>query len=338
MRSSSPVTPIAIVLVNWNGARETIACLETLLRLDTPNIGIFICDNASTDGSLDQLRAWAAERLPGPNTADLADGRRPLRLRDVAAGEAAETSSIGTVTLLRMGRNLGYAGGTNTGLRAALAESYDYFWVLNNDTEVRPDSLDWLLRRMAADASIGICGSTLLYRDRPDLVQCRAGGRFSPLKAWSVPIGFQRPASEPADADAVEAALSYVNGASALVSRAFIEQVGLMAEDYFLYWEELDWALRARGRFRLGYAPRSVVLHKVGASIGTSDFGAGSLLSDYYFARNRLKLANRFARRGLPFAILDTLRLAFRHACRGDRQRAGVVLRALLGRPFPAGG
>jgi GT2 family glycosyltransferase len=68
----------------------------------------------------------------------------------------------------------------------------------------------------------------------------------------------------------------------------------MMQEDYFLYFEELDWATRGSGRFRLGYAPKSIVYHKEGASIGT-DASGGSALSIYYLFRNRIRFTHRFA-------------------------------------------
>jgi GT2 family glycosyltransferase len=107
----------------------------------------------------------------------------------------------------------------------------------------------------------------------------------------------------PATDAAVERELAYVMGASMLVSAAFIRTVGLMQEDYFLYYEEADWAARGRGQFDLGYAPRSQVFHKSGANSST----LLPLYTAALYYRNRL----RFVRRFLP----DRLAAAQRRLC-----------------------
>lgn len=97
-----------------------------------------------------------------------------------------------------------------------------------------------------------------------------------------------------------------------LVRREFIETVGLMSEDYFLYYEEIDWITRGAGRFRLGYAPDSIVWHKEGASIGTAASG-GSPLSMYYLYRSRLRFTARHHPRCVPTVLfwcgVDVLKL-----------------------------
>jgi GT2 family glycosyltransferase len=327
---------VAVTVLNWKSAADTVACIESLLGLEQET-GIFVCDNASPDDSMVRLRAWAEERLPAINAGRVAAGRPAVRFRDGERGDPpfGDTARAGSiVTLIQTGANGGYAAGNNVGLRAALAEGYDYFWVLNNDTEVEPDAVTRLLERMRADPAIGICGSTLVYFDRRDLVQNLGGADFDRLKGRGVALGFQTPSAAPVDGPAIEARLKYVSGAAAMVSRAFLERVGLMEEDYFLYWEEFDWAMRARGRFRLGFAPRSVVYHKVGASIGTGDFGEQSPLADYYLARNRLRVGWRFNRIGLPFSALDIARKSIRWLARGNLYRAGVLARALVGLPY----
>ena len=115
------------------------------------------------------------------------------------------------------------------------------------------------------------------------------------------------------------------------VRREFIAAVGFMAEDYFLYWEELDWATRGRPAFTLGYAAKSLVYHKVGASIGTSDSGAGSPLSEYYMARGRLKYCLRYSRISVPFVLLESGRSILRWMARSDWARAWNLARAVTG-------
>ena len=307
----------AIVVLNWNGFADTRRCLESLLRLDSDHFRVFVCDNASTDDSVRRLEAWIAQRLPPANAERTARNRRPI-----------------SVSLIETGGNYGYAGGNNAGLRRALAEGFDTFWLLNNDCEVEPEALRHLLERIEEDPSIGLCGSTLVYAHDPSRVQTRGGGSFARLKGRGVAIDAMGAADVAVDRDGIEARMRFVNGASTLVTRTFLDAVGLLCEDYFLYWEELDWAARSAGRFRLGYAPLSVVRHRVGASIGTSDFGPGSALSAYYLARNRLRFCWRYSRISLPFVYFDMAR-AILGRCRDHNWAwARVLSRATLGLPF----
>jgi GT2 family glycosyltransferase len=230
--------------------------------------------------------------------------------------------------------NMGFAGGNNVGVRLALNDvSCSYVWLLNNDTTVNAETLPAAVARMQADPTLGICGATLVYAQDRRTVQALGGAAYSPITGRSRHIGaFSTLDSQLMSDDQVEAGMSYVVGASMLVRREFLENVGLMREDYFLYCEELDWALRARGRYRLGYASESIVFHKEGASIGTAATG-GSPLSCYYLFRNRLRVSARFFPLYLPlvlvFAVIDATKLA----ARGQWKNVRAALRGLLQLP-----
>jgi GT2 family glycosyltransferase len=153
---------------------------------------------------------------------------------------------------------------------------------LNNDTVVQADALSYLLHKMRVHPEIGICGSKVVYYFEPERVQCPGGYGFNP---WTARVK-QISASNDAE---VERRLKYVSGASTFVRRGFLEQVGLMNEQYFLYFEEIDWATRAQGRFRLGYCAKSLVYHKEGRSIGSHRLsGSRSRASERWLSRNRV--------------------------------------------------
>ncbi|MFN7197106.1 MAG: glycosyltransferase family 2 protein, partial [Hylemonella sp.] len=318
---------VAVVLLNWNGWRDTIECLESLFAEGATPCRVLVCDNASRDESLAQLLAWGQQRFGAQC--------RSLTRADVEAG--GQLGPDVRLALIENGANLGFAAGNNVGIRLALRDpACQHVWVLNNDTVVQPDALQRALDRMAANPAIGLCGSTLLYFDEPQMVQAFGGAIYSRWSGRSRHVGaFKTLADVPADGRAVEPQFSYVVGAAMLASRAFLERVGLMREDYFLYCEEIDWATRGEAaNFRLGYAPSSVVLHKEGASIGTAASG-GSPLSLYYLFRNRLRFAWRFHRLFMPtvlfFCLLDVAKLLLR--ARWPQARA--AMRGLLQLPRP---
>lgn len=313
---------VCIILVNWNGWADTLECLESLLRLSYPNFSIVVCDNGSSDDSLQQISDWAI--------------RHNVSHVEVSAQETADTAASATLpllTLVRIGENRGFAGANNIGLRLGLQRSdVDYFWLLNNDTVVEPEALNSLVTRMEQDQQIGLCGSTLLlYHDR-QRIQALGGGHYC---RWiGLPWHYRRFFSRwrgSVDRDRAEARMNYVEGASMLVSRHFIEAIGLMCEDYFLFFEEADWALRAAGRFRLGYAPDSVVYHKVGSSIGTSSHPARkSFTCDYYNIRNRILFTRRFYPQALPLIYLMLLGETLLRICYGRWERASMILGLML--------
>jgi hypothetical protein len=176
------VQPVAVVLLNWNGWVDTIECLETLLRSDYPDFRVIVCDNASTDGSLEHIQAWAEGRLEAGG----AEGFQRLRATPLAkpvpyvrlnAEQALQPPAHDVpLTLIDTGGNFGFAGGNNVGLRHALASGrFAYYWLLNNDTVVEPDSLGQLVARMAADRQAGIGGSTLRHYYAAQVVQVAGG-------------------------------------------------------------------------------------------------------------------------------------------------------------------
>jgi len=334
---------IAIVVLNWNGWRDTVDCIASLCALENDDIGMFVCDNASTDGSLDHVRAWLNTSLDQANDRRVAAAHLPFQWRalsdvttDGTDAKPLPEGSRNTITLIQTGRNGGYSAGNNVGLRFGLADDFDYFWVINNDVEVEPDALKWLLARMEERPDVGICGSTLIYASQRDTVQALGGATFSTFRGWGRAIGAHTKVSDPIDRDAVEAQLRFVSGAAMFISRSFLEKIGLMQEDYFLYWEELDWAYRAKRLFKLGYAPKSIVYHKVGASIGTNDFGEASPLSDYYMTRSHVKFCLRFSMASLPMVFADIGLNIFRYLRSGNWSRAKLLLRAAMGFSYNA--
>lgn len=112
-----------------------------------------------------------------------------------------------------------------------------------------------------------------------------------------------------------------------LVSRSFLQEVGLMSEDYFLYFEELDWAKRAQGRFRKGYAPGSLVWHKEGASTLSVD-KKKSKAADYYMIRNRVLFTLRYCRRAIVFIFAGLLVTLANRLLRGQAGRIPLLARA----------
>jgi GT2 family glycosyltransferase len=313
---------VAVVVLNWNGWRDTLACVASLCEFAPTNTQIIVCDNGSTDGSFDRLSAEWAQRFGQSGFQSL-----------IAQPECAPLASP-RIVLIQTGANLGFAGGCNVGLKFAMQGSARFFWLLNNDTEIESGAVEALVDRFSRESMLGMCGSQLVFHDDPDVVQALGGAIYDPKTGVAQHIGAHDSRSTSIDPALVESRMDYVVGASMMVTRCFLEQVGLMTEDYFLYFEEIDWAMRGRSKgFKLGYAPNSVVRHKEGASIGTNSRKTGSLLSYRYLSRNRLLFTARF----FPQCLRAVkARMAYEALVFAKRREWGVVkilLGVLLQRP-----
>lgn len=332
---------LAIVLVNWNRALDTIECLESLLRADGKFL-VIVVDNGSTDGSVDRIRAWASGEIPydppaGPMRRLTAPPlEKPVTLKVLSADEAKTTPpGPEQVTIIDARENLGFSGGNNLGIKHAMLDpAIAYFWCLNNDTVVEPTAPMALVARMDATHRVGMCGTQIRFYHRPGTWQALNGQRFKLMTGFSKGIGIHEPITRPFDPKQVAADTDFVLGASLAVSRPFLQTVGLMEESYFLYYEEIDWSVRNRGRFTIAFAHGAIIYHKEGGSIGSSGAkGNRSETSEYYLISSRIKFYRRNFPLLLPFQYPVIMMQIARRIVRRQPRKATVMLRAMLGMP-----
>jgi GT2 family glycosyltransferase len=338
---------VYVIIVNWNGWEDTLECLESLRLQTYDNYCVVLCDNGSEDDSLERFREWGSGYRPtsvGPNSPlrRLNERTRAKRVSLVESsspkGESQSISDDGLdleVTLIAVGENRGFAGGTNVGLRYALSRGdAEYVWLLNNDTVVEPDCLERMVACSRARRSPNTCGSRILFYDNPDMVQALAGNRYNRWTGRVYPgVGRFLSARVQVEPDMVERQLSYISGTSWLLPRSFIEDVGLMDESYFLYYEELDWCVRAGGRYALCYADEAIVYHKEGRSIGSESIGReSSLVSDFYRFRNKLVFTKRHFPKAVVICYVHTFLQALNRLRRLQVDRFVLIVRILLGK------
>lgn len=292
LRELHDATParVQILLLNWNGWRDTIDCLRSVYELAYPNFGLVVCDNGSGDGSLDRIREWAEHPSRHPRIGTVVQIDR----------QGAETGSpTADLVLIQTGDNLGFAGGNNVGLRYLLRrDECEYIWLLNNDTVVAPDTLDVLVAHADRDPVMGAVGGTLLMQ-QPDVVQ-DAGGLSSSWHGMSRAIGAGQRAR---DLPAEPARLDYVSGGCLLVRVAAVRQIGLLDERFFMYSEDADWGIRLRrAGFRLAVSLQARVWHKGGGSVKYH-----TPRHDYYVTRSALLFMHKHYPRRLPIAFIYSL-------------------------------
>jgi GT2 family glycosyltransferase len=310
--------PVSIIILNWNGYPDTIHCLESILKLDYDRYRIIICDNGSEDKSIENIIAWCD------------------RNKIVLTPLGSNTSNLDRqITLIPIGKNLGFAGGNNIGIRYALLDpDCQYVWILNNDTVVESQALSTLVKKCIGNSRIGICGSKLIYEHDRSIVQAWGGGTYNKWSGISQHFGAHQQSNLVVDVESIESNINYIIGASMLVSRSFIETVGLMNEEYFLYFEELDWIARAGDRYSLGYCHDSIVYHKEGASTGLNTSTAkGSSITDYHAKRSLLIYTRNYAPYALPIIYANLVMVVLKRLIHGEYHRALTILKIILSAP-----
>jgi GT2 family glycosyltransferase len=184
-----------IILLNWNGWRDTIACLESLQLLDYRDYRIVVCDNASQDDSLTKIRNWAEGRAPvelsSPDSHNipLPAPKVPILYQQLNEAQVNPGSVIydTPLTLIQNSGNHGFAGGNNVGIRYSLRDpDCSFIWLLNNDTVVHADTLSALVAKATTNPRIGAVSSICYYSESPTQVEAWAGAR---VNLW---IGFAR--------------------------------------------------------------------------------------------------------------------------------------------------
>jgi GT2 family glycosyltransferase len=334
---------IYILIVNWNNWQDTLICLESVFRSDYADFKVIVCDNGSQDNSLLYIKAWAGGTLDAFISPKLQlrnhtfpPVQKQIKFKEYKRHEAERGGDLEEkdpgLILIQNDVNLGFAGGNNVGLRYAVARSdFDYIWLLNNDTIVKPDSLSHLVKKSETDSNVGICGSTLLYYDNTDMVQAYGGGTYNKWLGFSGHLGLLKNIGEYINSERIESRMDYVVGASMLVSNKFLRDIGMMSEEYFFYFEDIDWAARAKSRYRLAYAPASIVYHKEGESSGAGNNpDQKSLLSDFYFIRSRLLFTRKFFPYALPTVYIGLLVTIFNRITRRQYDRVGMVIKLLF--------
>jgi GT2 family glycosyltransferase len=336
---------VYVILVNWNGWQHTLACLESLFRQDYPSWRVVVCDNASTDGSLENIQAWANGLLHCDvaaffplNSHVSPPVPKPISYvyyeKEEAEGGGGLEPPHAPLVLIQVGENVGYAGGNNVALRYMRRRGdYDYVWILNNDTIVRPDTLAILVDKLRSAPAFGMCGATVAYQHDPNLIQTRGGSTYLPWLGQTRHIGaLERLVATTREPD-IEARMACVSGACMLVTKRLLKDVGLLSEIYFLYFEELDWALRARRYgYALAYASQAIIYHKEGGSIGggNRDRGNKSWLADYYEVRNRLVVTRKFYPWALPVVCLSLIGTIINRIRRRQWKRLGMVFKCAV--------
>lgn len=220
---------VAVILLNWNNLSDTLQCLEQLQRLDYPQacLEIIIIDNGSNDDS-----ATALAQLSG-------------------------------ITFIPSETNLGFAAGSNLGLRHFLAGDAPYALFLNNDTLLPPDFLGILVDWLESHPDCGIVAPKMNFASDHQKIWA-AGGKFHRPRILGSLAGLGEPDQGQWDQPRP---VDFVPGTCLLLRRSLLQSIGLLDDRFFFYHEDVDFCLRARqAGYSIDYQPASVIYHQVSLS------------------------------------------------------------------------
>jgi GT2 family glycosyltransferase len=308
----TPAMPrVHAIVVNYNGWRDTIQCLESIRRLDYPDLEIIVCDNGSTDESYARLMEWAA----------------PIPHLDLTR-EQAETGGYPhadpRLIFIRNTENAGFTGGNNIGLRFVLAKRPGaYAWLLNNDMVVARDSLRQMVELAERDSALAAVGATIYDFVERDVVQEAGGGRLTGKPAFV----------RPNDAGAVRGSalgsqrLDYISGACMLLRRSALETIGILDERFFIYAEDVDLCVRLQqGGFTIGYCQGAEVWHKASATTG-----GRHPFKDYHIVRSVFLFGEKHSPKSRVRSVIHGLyRFVLPKVARAEWNRLAAVVRGYL--------
>lgn len=280
------VPQVSIVVLNWNGLENTLECIESLSKINYPNYEIIVVDNGSSDGSAQTLK----------------DRRYKI-------------------TLLENAENLGFSAGNNVGILYALEHGADYIFLINNDTIVDQDIVRTLVDVGEKDTRIGMIGPKIYDFYEPDKIWF--AGAFIDWKTGESPHLGKGKMDEGQYTDVVE--VERLTGCAMLIKREVFEKIGLLDPSYFLYFEDVDFCVRAKkANYKIVCAQHAKVWHKESMSTKAK---SGSPLHTYYHNRNRLLFLKKHGAIQLTEHFKNGLRIL-----EGDKYKRMGIIDFYLGR------
>jgi len=244
---------VSIILLNYKGLKDTLECVESLEKLKYENYEIIIVDNHSEDGSYEALK----DRL----------GNKQV--------------------LIEAPSNGGFAKGNNIGIEYATHNGADFVLLLNNDTLVEENFLSEMVSCYERHENVGIIGCKIMYNGQRDTIWY-AGGEIDFKRYYGYHYGEGQKDSPSFNE---EKEITFTTGCVMLIPKEVILKVGSLPEEYFMYYEDVDYCLKVqKASYKIFYCPGATVYHKVSASTG----GDESPFAVRYNTRNRIIFMNKY--------------------------------------------
>lgn len=332
---------VAIIILNWNGWKDTIECLESIQGITYPNYQVVVVDNGSTDDSIVKIKEWA----DGKMKAESKFVKYNLDLKPVFYIEydrkTAENGGIKKyekelekhlpnrkLVIIQTSENLGFSAGNNIGIKYALDNYASYVLLLNNDTFVDKQFLKQLVQTAINYDQIGILGPKVLLWDKPNTIQVVGAtinlwtGRGKILEGGTIDSINSSKIKEVKEVD-------WVTGSCMLIKKDVFKIIGLFDERFFLFWEEVDFCLRAgKAGFQVVSVPHSKIWHKGARSSDKTQRSYHLIKSRAILMKKHSHIFQLFI--FLFFYILSAFKNAFIPLVQGNKSLSREVLRGFF--------
>lgn len=251
---------IAIILLNYNNYIDTIECIKSIkenTNKDNFDYEIIVVDNKSTNESLSKLK------------------------------------EVEGITLIEAEENAGFSAGNNVGIKYAIENKSDYILLLNNDTVITENSIDKMYSELKKHDDIGIMSCRIMYFDDKELINC-CGGKISYLKGTAV---IYNKGKKYKGNDKQELIYTdFTTGCCMLMKSELIQEIGLLPEEYFMYYEDVDFCAKVqKSGYKIGVCLNAVIYHKESAASG----GGENTFAIHWNTRNRIIFINKYGCYGI---------------------------------------
>lgn len=310
---------VYILILNYNSWKDTIECLESVFRLNYSNFQVVVVDNHSPNQSMDYIIAWAE----GKNAADILQQSKlpeihtegfpkpiPYAFFDAREKEFVILPLKNPLTLIQAGTNFGFAHGNNLFLQK-VSEEDAFVWLLNPDMVIQPGTLTQFVEATYSHQQATVWGGMIHDYTQPEKVSIRGGGK---IHWFSGTVTMLHKRNQSPD---------YIHGGCFFTHLSNFKKVGLLPEQYFLYWEESDWCYRAEKKgIEMKVSDLAICYDKGGTSIGRG------YLAEYYYSLNALKFIGTYRRELIFFVFFFNILRIFRRLFSGNLERARAIFQA----------
>lgn len=286
---------LAIILLNYNNVEDTLECVRSIEENYSEKCTIIVVDNMSSDNSKEILIKN--------------EDRYKLILNDV---------------------NEGFAHGNNIGIKWAMSQGFEYVMLLNNDTLVAKQSIERMMMAIKKDKKIGIVSPRIMYYPNKENIWFD-GGQIDWFKFIVLHKNMNKNINDITENKDNEEFVDFITGCCMLIRREVIDSIGYLPEEYFMYYEDVDYCVRVKdGGFKLVNIKDSIIYHKVSSASGGED----SPFSIKWGTRNRIIFMNKYKQRvsiikyygGVLFFYTTRIVKLINYKLKGDKQRFNAII------------
>lgn len=269
---------VSIVILNYNNARDTIECIDSLSKIEYSDFNIIIVDNKSTDNSMEKLCQYINKQFDNSQI-----------IKNLSNTNQLINNTF--ITLIQSNLNGGYGYGNNIGINYALKNNADYVMILNNDTEVKSNILNQLVNKAENTKDIGILSCKTNFYHNKNMIWFN-GGSFNKCTGNITHFNFKE---ENIGQNNEDKEITFISGCMWFIPKKVLKEVGLINEDYFMYVEDVEYCQRVLEKeYKLFVLKDLLLFHKVGGSQNNNNF---SNFTVYYKTKNSVLFFKRFIKK-----------------------------------------